>query len=33
MAQFKVDDFLIELSFNSQKVLKGLEKPRNKRCR
>ncbi|WDB83897.1 tape measure protein [Escherichia albertii] len=26
MAQFKVDDFLIELSFNSQKVLKGLEK-------
>lgn len=26
MAQFKVDDFLIELSFSSQKVLKGLEK-------
>jgi tape measure domain-containing protein len=26
MAQFKVDDFLIELSFNSQKVVKGLEK-------
>ncbi|EJI0521231.1 tape measure protein [Escherichia coli] len=26
MAQFKVDDFLIELGFNSQKVLKGLEK-------
>lgn len=26
MAQFKVDDFLIELSFNSQKVLKGLGK-------
>lgn len=26
MAQFKVDDFLIELSFNFQKVLKGLEK-------
>ncbi|MFI3382399.1 tape measure protein [Escherichia albertii] len=26
MSQFKVDDFLIELSFNSQKVLKGLEK-------
>ncbi|EMV4051307.1 TPA: tape measure protein [Escherichia coli] len=26
MAQFKVDDFLIELSFNAQKVLKGLEK-------
>ncbi|HDB9067303.1 TPA: tape measure protein [Escherichia coli] len=26
MARFKVDDFLIELSFNSQKVLKGLEK-------
>ncbi|HBA7888524.1 TPA: tape measure protein [Escherichia coli] len=26
MAQFKVDDFLIELSFNSQKVLKGLKK-------
>ncbi|EQB7423534.1 tape measure protein [Escherichia coli] len=26
MAQFKVDDFLIELSFNSQEVLKGLEK-------
>ncbi len=26
MAQFKVDGFLIELSFNSQKVLKGLEK-------
>ncbi|OKT09061.1 tape measure protein [Escherichia coli] len=26
MAQFKVDDFLIELSFNSQRVLKGLEK-------
>ncbi|HIF6796656.1 TPA: tape measure protein [Escherichia coli] len=26
MAQFKIDDFLIELSFNSQKVLKGLEK-------
>ncbi|ENU2427588.1 tape measure protein [Escherichia coli] len=26
MAQFKVDDFLIELSFNSQKILKGLEK-------
>ncbi|HAX3033170.1 tape measure protein [Escherichia albertii] len=26
MTQFKVDDFLIELSFNSQKVLKGLEK-------
>lgn len=26
MAQIKVDDFLIELSFNSQKVLKGLEK-------
>lgn len=26
MAQFKVDDFLIELGFSSQKVLKGLEK-------
>lgn len=26
MAQFKVDDFLIELGFNSQRVLKGLEK-------
>lgn len=26
MAQFKVDDFLIELSFSSQRVLKGLEK-------
>ncbi|WP_396006750.1 tape measure protein [Escherichia coli] len=26
MAQFKVDDFLIELSFRSQEVLKGLEK-------
>lgn len=26
MSQFKVDDFLIELSFSSQKVLKGLEK-------
>ncbi|MGT5174900.1 tape measure protein [Escherichia coli] len=26
MAQFKVDDFLIELNLNSQKVLKGLEK-------
>lgn len=26
MAQFKVDDFLIELKLNSQKVLKGLEK-------
>ncbi|WP_208482686.1 tape measure protein [Escherichia coli] len=26
MSKFKVDDFLIELSFNSQKVLKGLEK-------
>ncbi|HEA6948221.1 TPA: tape measure protein [Escherichia coli] len=26
MGQFKVDDFLIELSFSSQKVLKGLEK-------
>ncbi|TJG08713.1 tape measure protein [Escherichia coli] len=26
MAQFKVDDFLIELNFSSQKVLKGLEK-------
>ncbi|HBN0589955.1 TPA: tape measure protein [Escherichia coli] len=26
MAQFKVDDFLIELDFSSQKVLKGLEK-------
>ncbi|NPF73796.1 tape measure protein [Escherichia coli] len=26
MAQFKVDDFLVELSFSSQKVLKGLEK-------
>ncbi|WP_208483489.1 tape measure protein [Escherichia coli] len=26
MAQFKVDDFLIESSFSSQKVLKGLEK-------
>lgn len=26
MAQFKVDDFLIELRFSSQKVLKGLEK-------
>ncbi|WP_105457032.1 tape measure protein [Escherichia coli] len=26
MAQFKVDNFLIELSFSSQKVLKGLEK-------
>lgn len=26
MEQFKVDDFLIELSFSSQKVLKGLEK-------
>lgn len=26
MAQFKVDDFLIELGFNSEKVLKGLEK-------
>lgn len=26
MAQFKVDDFLIELNFCSQKVLKGLEK-------
>ncbi|EFG3256304.1 tape measure protein [Escherichia coli] len=26
MAQFKVDDFLIELELNSQKVLKGLEK-------
>ncbi|HGX8723765.1 TPA: tape measure protein [Escherichia coli] len=26
MAQFKVDDFLIELKLDSQKVLKGLEK-------
>ncbi|EGD1010866.1 tape measure protein [Escherichia coli] len=26
MAQFKVDDFLIELNFSSEKVLKGLEK-------
>ncbi|EFC7357856.1 tape measure protein [Escherichia coli] len=26
MAQFKVDDFLIELNFSSQRVLKGLEK-------
>lgn len=26
MAQFKVDDFLIELGFSSQRVLKGLEK-------
>ncbi|EON9053322.1 tape measure protein [Escherichia coli] len=26
MAQFKVDDFLIELGFSSQKFLKGLEK-------
>ncbi|HAW2688627.1 TPA: phage tail tape measure protein, partial [Escherichia coli] len=26
MSKFKVDDFLIELSFSSQKVLKGLEK-------
>ncbi|ENP6955674.1 tape measure protein [Escherichia coli] len=26
MAQFKVDDFLIELKLNSQRVLKGLEK-------
>ncbi|MBZ9421636.1 tape measure protein [Escherichia coli] len=26
MAQFKVDDFLIELGFSSQEVLKGLEK-------
>ncbi len=26
MAQFKVDDFLIELKLDSQKILKGLEK-------
>ncbi|WDC09485.1 tape measure protein [Escherichia albertii] len=26
MSQFKIDDFLIELGFSSQKVLKGLEK-------
>ncbi|MCK2567152.1 tape measure protein [Escherichia coli] len=26
MAQFKVDDFLIEINFSSQRVLKGLEK-------
>ncbi|HCN8373159.1 TPA: tape measure protein [Escherichia coli] len=26
MAQFKVDSFIVELSFSSQKVLKGLEK-------